>query len=244
MDGFSTGGISHIVAVVATFIIGFMMVRFMRSDASETNKKRVRTILGWILIATVFIDIPLIFLRWGNTATAWHEFWSISLPFYLCDAVAIIGAFALFTKNRTLTEITYLWAITGTTQGLITPDLTFDWNAPEYYSFFLQHSGAPIAAITLMWGLKIYPAKGAFKRIVYCSWIYMAITIAVNFLINQNYGFLRAKPDFPSMLDYMGAYPYYLITLQVVAFSVYYLLLRVAPKHEEELKVKTVKRSA
>ena len=148
--------------------------------------------------------------------------------------MSLIAAYALFTKNPRATEITYCWGLAGTTQGLLTPTLSYDWNTIDYYNFFLQHGGVPIAAILLVWGMRILPEKGAFKRVVLWSWLYMVIVMLVNVLIGENYGFLSGKPNYPTMFDYMGPYPYYLLTLQGVAFALYYVLLWLVPKTVKE----------
>ena len=223
-------GISHITALALTVIGGWLMVRLMRSEASETLKKRVRYTLGSLLIFAVLMDPPLTFMRFGTGETGWRVFWNSALPLYLCDVVSVVAALALFTKNYKLAEVAYLWGLAGTTQGLLTPTLSYDWNTLEYYNFFLQHSGVPIAAVTLVWGLGIVPRKGAFLRILIWSWVYMVSVMGINFFINQNYGFLSGKPDFDTMFDYMGPYPYYLLTLQAIAFTMYFILLKIAPK--------------
>jgi len=226
-------GFSHIVALVMTVIGGALMVKLMRSNISEITKKRARYTLGVILIFAVLMDLVLVLMRWGNCELGWEICYSSALPLYLCDVVSIVAAWALFTKKPRLAEVAYLWGLAGTTQGLMTPTLGYDWDSLEYYNFFLQHSGVPIAAVTLVWGMKIVPQKGAFKRIVIWSWLYMAIVIGVNALIGQNYGFLSGKPKFSTLFDYMGPYPYYLITLQVIAFTFYLVLLKIAPKEDD-----------
>ncbi len=227
-------GFSHLIALFATVMGAVYMVRFMRSDAQEKLKTRVRYVFGGVLIFVVVMDPVLTFLRWGLGDLGWEIFWNSALPLYLCDIVSVVAAVALFTKNYKFAELAYLWGLAGTTQGLLTPTLSYDWDTLEYYNFFLQHSGVPIAAITLVWGMGIVPREGAFKRIILWSWVYMAVVIGINFLIKQNYGFLSRKPDFDTMFDYMGDYPYYLITLQVIAFTFYYLLLKVAPKPQAD----------
>ena len=229
---FELYGISHILPLILTVVGAVLMVRLMRSDISEALKTRVRYVFGGLLIFAVLMDPVLAFMRWGTGEMGWEIFWNSTLPLYLCDVVSVVAALALFTRNYKLVEVAYLWGLAGTVQGLLTPTLAYDWNTLDYYNFFLQHSGVPIAAVTLVWGMGIAPRQGAFKRIVIWSWTYMAIVMGINFLIRQNYGFLSGKPDFPTMFDYMGDYPYYLITLQVIAFTFYYLLLKVAPRYE------------
>lgn len=226
-------GLSHLVALAVTVLGAFFLVRLMRSGVMSEVKVGVRYVLGGLLIFAVLMDPVLSFWRWGVGDTGWRIFWNSALPLYLCDVVSVVAALALFTGNYKLVEVAYLWGLAGTTQGLLTPTLGYDWDTLEYYNFFLQHGGVPIAAVILVWGMGIQPRKGAFRRIVIWSWVYMAVVMVINALIDQNYGFLSGKPDTATMFDYMGGYPYYLITLQVIAFSLYFVLLKIAPRDED-----------
>lgn len=226
---FRNFGISHLTAMVVIAVLCYALPKWMRDESSELKKKRFRYVLGGVLVFAVLMDPVIILNRWGTGDTGWRLFWNSALPLYLCDVVSIVAAYALFTKSTRATEVAYCWGLAGTTQGLITPTLSYDWNTIDYYNFFLQHGGVPIAACVLVWGMGVLPQKGAFKRMLYWSWLYMAIVILINLAINQNYGFLNGKPDYSTMFDYMGPYPYYLITLQAVAFGLYYVLLRIAP---------------
>jgi hypothetical integral membrane protein (TIGR02206 family) len=155
-------------------------------------------------------------------------------PFcYLCDVVSIILALALFTKNQRLAEIGYFWGLAGTLQGLIMPTLYFDYQEIEFYIFFLQHGGAPIAAVFLVWGLGLAPEKGAFRRSIYWSLGFLAIVLMINGIIGENYSFLCAKPGAVTFFDYMGPWPYYLITLQGISYTLFGFLLWIAPKPEK-----------
>jgi len=221
-------GISHLTAIFVVVVLCYALPRWMRHETSEDKKTRVRYMFGGLLIFSVLMDPVIIFNRWGTGEMGWKLFWNSTLPLYLCDVVSLVAAYALFTKSPRATEVAYCWGLAGTTQGLLTPTLSYDWNTVDYYNFFLQHGGVPVAAVLLVWGMRVVPEAGAFKRIVLWSWLYMGVVIPINVLIDENYGFLSGKPDYPTMLDYMGPYPYYLITVQVVAFGLYYVLLKLS----------------
>lgn len=218
------------VAILVAVVLCLWLPRWMRQEVSEQKKKRLRYLLGSLLVFAVLMDPVIILSRWGLGETGWRLFWNSALPLYLCDVVSLVAAYALFTKSSRATEVAYCWGLAGTTQGLLTPTLSYDWNTIDYYNFFLQHGGVPVAAALLIWGMGVLPQPGAFKRMVLLSWLYMAVVMLINLVIDQNYGFLSGKPDYPTMFDYMGPYPYYLITLQVVAFALYYVLLKLVPK--------------
>ena len=223
----------HNLAMLVTLFTAVVLIAYARSGPSETKLKRLRYTMGILLLLAVALDPVLILKRYGLGEHGWEVVMDNSLPFYLCDVVSIFLAFALFTKNQRLVEIGYLWGVAGTMQGLLMPTLWFDHKEIEFYIFFLQHGGAPVAAVFLVWGLKIFPEKGALLRAVFWSLGYIAIVMSINWLIDQNYGFLNGKPDADTLFDYMGPWPRYLITLQLIAYTLYAILLKIAPKNQE-----------
>ncbi len=220
-------GLPHFVAIFATVGFGSAMIALNRSaKVPERTKRRMNVALAWILITSVAMDPLLTWWRFGvDPAEASRIIREIALPLYLCDVVSVLLALAVILRKQRLAEIGYLWGMAGTVQGLITPTLAFSWDSPEYYAFFAQHGGVPVVALILVLTTSLRPEAGAFRRAVYWSWGYMSVVFCCNALLDANYGFLNGKPPIESLFDFMGEYPWYLITLQVVAFTLYYLLL-------------------
>ena len=224
---FETFGLSHCAAMAATVVASIYMVRLNRSPVvSPERKHRANVILGIILIIAVTLDPILTWFRYNDQpGLAPRLVRETALPLYLCDVVSLVLAYALIKRHQRFAEMGYLWGIAGTVQGLITPTLYFCWDTPEYYAFFAQHGGVPVAALTLAFGTPLSPQQGAFRRAIFWSWVYMAVVFGLNSLLGANYGFINGKPAVGTLFDYMGPYPWYLITLQLVAFTFYFLLL-------------------
>lgn len=224
---FETFGLPHCAAMAVTLVASIYMVRLNRSTKVAPDRKhRMNVILGIILIVAVTLDPILTWFRYSvQPEMAAKLVRETALPLYLCDVVSLVLAYALIKRKQRFAEMGYLWGIAGTVQGLITPTLYFSWDTPEYYAFFAQHGGVPVAALALAFGTPLRPQKGAFKRAIFWSWVYMAVVYTLNRLLGANYGFLNAKPAVGTLFDYMGPYPWYLITLQFVAFTLYFLLL-------------------
>jgi len=231
---FKLFGGAHCLALLVTVCLAIGLTRFARSKPDEKILKRVRYTMAGLLVMAVALDPILTLRRYGMGEVGWGLVVDSSLPLYLCDVVSVFLAYALVTKSQRVTEIGYLWGCAGTVQGLITPTVCFDWKSIEFYIFFLQHGGVPVAAVFLVWGLKIVPKKGAWVRALYWSWGYMAIVMTINWMIGKNYGFLNGLPEVNTLFSYMGPYPLCLITLQVVAFILYFILLKIAPKEGGE----------
>jgi hypothetical integral membrane protein (TIGR02206 family) len=220
--------LAHWLAMAATAAAAFYMVRLNRSPlVTPQRKHRANVILGVMLVTAVTLDPVLTWVRYGDEpALASRLTRENSLPLYLCDVVSLVLAWALIKRRQRFAEIGYLWGMAGTVQGLITPTLYWGWEHPEYYAFFVQHGGVPVAALTLAFGTtELKPLPRALSRAIFWSWIYMAVVYGLNWLLEANYGFLNAKPAVATLFDYMGPYPWYLFTLQAIAFSLYALLL-------------------
>ena len=226
---FECFGGSHWFAIICTVLATVGMIRLNRSPrVPQTRKQQANTALAVILVLAVSADPLLTWLRYRGAEDvnlAGRLVRETALPFYLCDVVSLVLAVALVTRRQRWVEVGYLWGIAGTVQGLLTPTLYFDWDTPEYYAFFLQHGGVPVAALTLVFGAGIVPQPGVFRRIVFWSWVYMGGGTLLNVLLGANYGFLNGKPGVGTLFDYMGPEPWYLLTLQAVAFTLYGLLL-------------------
>ena len=233
---FETFAPPHLLALLTTVVLTIVLTRFARKTTNEKLLKQVRYGMGALLLLAVALDPVLTLVRYGWGEGGFAMVMDNSLPFYLCDVVSIFLAIALFTGNQRLAEIGFLWGLAGTVQGLLMPTLWFDHHELEFYVFFLQHGGAPLAAVFIVWGLGITPQKGAFKRSVMWSVGYIATIMTINVLIGENYGFLNDKPKVPTFFDHMGPWPFYLITLQVLAYSMYGILLAIAPSSDKARK--------
>jgi hypothetical integral membrane protein (TIGR02206 family) len=224
---FVTFGLPHCTALAATVVAAAAMIWLNRSPRVPPKVKRTaNTVLALMLLTAVALD-P--WLTWRHFADepelGFRKIRETALPFYLCDVVSIVLAVALIFRRQRWAELGYLWGMAGTVQGLITPTLYFSWDTPDYYAFFVQHGGVPVAALALAFGTELKPARGAFGRAVFWSWVYLAGGYGVNWLLHANYGFINAKPDVETLFDHMGPYPFYLLTLQAIAFTMYLLLL-------------------
>jgi len=158
---FQVFGWAHWLAISITVVTAIGITRYARR--TRHDHKKLRYTLATILLITVALDPILTLWRYGTGQDGWRMLQLSALPFHLCDVAAIFLAIALIKKHQRLTEIGYLWGLAGTANGLVSPTLYFDHTSPEFYAFFLQHGGVPIAAIFLVWGLLLGPDSGALS---------------------------------------------------------------------------------
>lgn len=149
------------------------------------------------------------------------------LPFHLCDIAAITAGFALLTRRPLLCALTYFWGLAATFQALLTPAISVGFPAWSFLSFFIQHFAIVAAALYLPIVVGWRPRPPLWKgplEVYGCSVAYIIFALAVNQSLDTNFGFASRPPDNPSLIDHLGPWPWYLISLQGIAFAMFILL--------------------
>ena len=57
---------------------------------------------------------------------------------------------------------------------------------------------------------------------------YAAVVAAANWMLGTNFGYLAAKPTQPSVLDYLGPWPWYILGMEVLALVLFFLSFSVS----------------
>ena len=169
-----------------------------------------------------------VFLSWPVAALTHYLVHDLSLenalPFHLCDVAALAGAVALWKKRPLACELVYFFGLAGTLQGLITPNLQEEFPSPRFFSFFLSHCGVVIAALYVVLGLRFAPRAWAVGRMEVWLICWAVVTGLINSVLHTNYGFLCAKPPVASLMDVMGPWPWYIVSLAGLA-AVFFVVL-------------------
>ena len=158
--------------------------------------------------------------------------WSLdfNLPLHLTDVVTVVSVLALWTARPLLVELTWFWALTASLQAVLTPDLgSADFPELLWWTFFITHSGAVVAALVLVVGRRILPRPGAVKRVFTATVVVAAAAGTANLLTGGNYMWLREKPEAGSLLDFMGPWPWYILSAAALGLLLFTLLAAAAP---------------
>ncbi|MCX6853771.1 MAG: TIGR02206 family membrane protein [Verrucomicrobia bacterium] len=178
---------------------------------------RMERILGTALLLTW----PLALLSHWQAGTLE---WANALPYHFCDIAAVSGGIALWTRHRTAAEIVYFFGLAGTLQGLITPNLKVDFPDPRFFAFFILHAGVVVTALHVVTSMRCPPRSGAILRMFGVTMTYAFSAALLNKLLNTNYGFLCHKPDQASLMDSLGAWPWYIGSMILLCMTLYSLL--------------------
>ena len=157
--------------------------------------------------------------------------WSVryDLPLQLTDAMSLVSAFALWTQISWAIELAYLWAMTASLQAVLTPDLAYAFPSVFYFTYYTYHCGAIVAACLLVFGERRRIAPRGVARAYLAALAWACVAGAGDLLTGGNYMYLRAKPEHVSLLNAMGAWPWYVLeTALVLAPALLWLAWAVA----------------
>ncbi|HEY4826991.1 MAG TPA: TIGR02206 family membrane protein [Solirubrobacteraceae bacterium] len=147
--------------------------------------------------------------------------WSVqyTLPLQLTDAVSVASIVALLTRRQLFVELAYFWTFTASLQAVVTPDLAYAFPSVFYFTYFLYHVGAIVAAAYLVVGCRLYPRPGAAWRVFAFTLVWAAIAGLGDVITGGNYMYLRAKPVHASLLSVMSPWPWYIAEAAAVGLA-------------------------
>jgi hypothetical integral membrane protein (TIGR02206 family) len=111
-------------------------------------------------------------------------------------------------------------------QGLVTPDVNYEFPEPQFIVFFLGHAAIIASVIWLTFGAKMRPVVASIPRVIGWSIVYAIVAGTIDWLLAVNYGFFRAKPGHATVFDFLSSWPYYIPeTIVIGALSTVVLYL-------------------
>jgi hypothetical integral membrane protein (TIGR02206 family) len=150
----------------------------------------------------------------------------LDLPLHLTDAVTVVAALALWNLRSLPFELTYFWGLTASLAAVLTPALGADDGYPSliFWHYFVTHSGVVVGAAFLAYGLGLTARPHAVRRMFFATAAWAALAAVGNALTGGNYMFLRERPETASLLDYLGPWPWYILSTALVALALFALL--------------------
>ncbi len=215
---FALFGQSHIVALLVPFALPPLAAWSIRPLSRPQTDRAIRWTLGAAMTVNWFGWMLL--LHGKGWLGVDNEF-----PLNLCDWATVATVVTLFWPNQRTYELAYFWALAGTLQGMLTPDVHLDFPDTEFLLFFVFHGGIIASVLYLTFGLKMRPYPASLPRVIGWTFVYAGVAGLFDWLMGANYGLLRTKPPYPTILDLMPPWPWYigvLIAMGLASTVIYY----------------------
>ena len=213
-------GPAHLAAIALAFVVPLVMAAAVRASGSTALMNIFRWAFAALLIATYLLWYWLLWQR------GWMAVGNM-LPMHLCDWAAIVCIVSLLRPNQRTYELAYFWALTGTLQATLTPELALGWPDPRFVVFFAFHCGVIAAVLYMTLGMRMRPYPKSIPRAIGWTLFYGAAAGFVDWLFGVNFGFLAAKSKDPSVLDLLSPWPWYIAEL--VPIGIAFILILYAP---------------
>lgn len=208
---FSPAHWSAIAAIVLAAVLLFAM-----KDRISPERKWER----FAAVTLLFMDLG--YHVWLIGSNRWRLM--DSLPLELCSLSLLVAIILLWTGYQRLYPFVFFAGIGGALQAVLTPVLDLSYPHFRYFHFFYTHGGIILTALYFTWVKGYRPTfKGVLLTMLILN-LLLPFIFFINRIVDGNYMFLRMKPVNGSLLDYLGPYPWYLLSLEAVAFLIFTIL--------------------
>ncbi|MCT8138270.1 TIGR02206 family membrane protein [Anaerobacillus sp. CMMVII] len=175
----------------------------------------------WILFATLVLS-EVSLLTWTVRTGLWDI--QYNLPLHLCTISIFSSTFMLVTNSSKVFEVIYFFGLGGAFQAIITPELFYTFPHFRFLHYFIAHFAIILAILYMIWVCKFsITFRSAIKAFLVLNAL-AVVAFIVNLLTGANYMYLARKPTTPSILDWLGPYPWYILWLEVIAIVLFLLL--------------------
>ncbi len=215
--GFQTFSAQHFITLFALGSITYLTIQKGRV-AEEPFKTDLGLIIAGLTCSTILVD--------AIYKLGFHTFdYLVDLPFFLCDIVALALPFILYRQNRKWIGILYFWALAGTLQALLTPDIEDGFPSFHFFRYFLGHAGIIISVLYTIIVHRIRIGWQDFTNAIVYAQVYLVGVHLINHLLGSNYAYTMQKPPGPSILDMMGPWPWYILGGEFLMVILFLLLM-------------------
>ncbi|MEW6249120.1 MAG: TIGR02206 family membrane protein [Planctomycetota bacterium] len=215
-----------------------VLALLLRHSAARGYAPALRRVVCWGLAAVLTAGVATAELQ-RVAAGVWTV--EESLPLHLCDLAVLITVAALWGVGRAgrselrggkaesdragretrwpqrLFEIAFVWGIGGTTQAVLTPDMDDTVLDSACVRYFILHGGILVGVLVLTFGVRLRLEPGAPQRVWLTTLAVATAVFPLNWLLGANYLYLMGPPRYPSLIEWLGPWPWYLAPLTGVA---------------------------
>ena len=203
---------AHLLTVAVVMGVSVLLPLWVRRNCSERQGIQVAVGLGIFVVAHEVVK------AWIRVTVYDHRSADV-LPFHLCSTAIMATAVLMLWRSRLAYELTYFWGFSGTLQAILTPDLEEPFPHPLYLSYFFTHGLIILGALYGTLVFRFRPSPRSMVRVYVITAIFCFVLILpLNYLIDTNYVYMRYKPAGASLLDYLGSWPWYMLSVAGLAW--------------------------
>lgn len=212
---------SHYFIMLIFILVSFFIFIF------RDRLKKAFTKVWEYAIAISLVAIEVTYHAWMYVNGNWDVSHSVQLE--LCSISLVLTVILLVRKSRHIYDLVFFTAVLGCTQSIFFPSLHYGFPHFRYFHFFYTHLMIVWVAFYFTWIKGFRPTfRSTLKLFVFLNVLLPFIMLA-NKLTGGNYWYLSGKPNHFSLLDYLGPYPWYILSMEaflIILSQVAWLIFR------------------
>ena len=216
----------HWFALLFFLIFGFVLIHFSKKNATKQQQALIGNIYAFFL--------SFVIIAWTITKYFLNDFdVKTDLPLHLCNLIALSLPVYSLTRKKIIFEILLFWVFSGTIQALFTPDLKDGFPHYTYFKYWFAHAGVIVFMLYAIFVFNERPKLKSVLKSFIALQVYVVFIFIVNLILKSNYFFINKKPDVPTLLDWFGEWPYYILVGELIVipfFLIIYLPFYLAKK--------------
>ncbi|MGG1690527.1 TIGR02206 family membrane protein [Heyndrickxia ginsengihumi] len=216
LHSFHLFSIEHLLTIAVIVVLSTLL--FVYQNGLKKLRSEIRYMLAFLLIISDTLQ---------HCWLVSEHVWSLKkdLPLQLSDIAAILAVVMLLTKSYRLFQFMYFAGLGSSIQAILTPDLGhFSFPHFQYIEFFVSHGGVVLACLFMVVAFNYKPTIPSMWASFFIVNLYGAVIFFLNKLLGANYLYIMKKPRNTSILDYLGPWPWYLLSMELVILLSFYLL--------------------
>ncbi|PGL73124.1 TIGR02206 family membrane protein [Bacillus sp. AFS055030] len=208
----------HLLTIGILLILCVLLFVFRKQIQRSWKKRLFRFSVAFLLLAS-----EILYHIWLVYENAWSL--KNGLPLELSDLTVILGIIMLLTNSYRMFQFMYFAGLASSIQAIMTPDLGhYSFLHFRYFEFFVSHGGVVLACLVMVVASKFRPTIPSMWVTVLIVNLYAACVFFINKALNSNFMYLMKKPENASILDYLGPWPWYLLSAEIVMIVTFYIL--------------------
>jgi hypothetical integral membrane protein (TIGR02206 family) len=215
-EPFNMFGTEHLMGNIVSLLIVVLLPLYAKRKLNKKAQHTLGKVIGWLVFSNYLIWV-------GLEAIAGTFDIKLHLPIHLCRFADLMLPLVMVWRSYFVYEILFFWGFSGMLQAAITPDIAAGFPHFHYFRFWVGHQGLILA---LVYATVVYEMRPTFKSLIKAFIglnIFLGVAAIVNMAIDANYFWICSKPvnhigeRIPTLLDYLGPWPWYILTTEFVA---------------------------
>ncbi len=205
--------VPHIAALVLVLLICFCLY-LLRNRFSPQQRIFFRYFAAVLLLTN-----ELSYHAWNIYSGLWSA--QTMLPLNICSVLVFASAYMLAARSYPAYEFCYFLGIGAASQVLVNPDLgVIQYPHFLFFQTSISHGLVVIAAIYMTVIEKFRPYPKSLLKVAVGMNTYLLLMAVVNRWLGSNYLFIARKPETPTLLDWLGPWPWYILGMEALGAAI------------------------